>query len=639
MEISNLVWPSSDFVDIDQIIEVKMLWFNQKLSLEEHLLGFSQPKNGPCGVLSGVQALMMKHFLFDADLVESTGVTTATAATVLLEADAVAQICCKEALARGLATALWRAATIRLEHKIGLASYNEQATNPEMVAGSPGPCLVLPASGQFTDSIAHSEVDFRVVRLSSHSLNGLQGLVRKYLDFLTVEGGIILFLYSLVLSRGNVAIRQDLNDPYGTARFILDGWGFCGQALVNLLIGGTATSDVSGVVEYTPAGAGSASAAPTVTDDLPIIDVIEVISRQQIKGRPGVYEYEVSFRREPGSAVPPPRGDEKWRCLACTVKVPTNWSAWNDTSATHCKECGLSLGECGRCIWVPFEQLSASARREVETRYGKSAAVASSTPAAALPRTYHMQSEQIGFLTTEAPVGPHLQNPQFPIWVVHGGSHYTVLFCADPNFTHTEDERMLALDKTPSPVEFFHFNGLPPGGPRMARMTCSWDPPIDHSMLSGDLEVPDKPLDVDRIITRRQTDDGDWEYEVVAIATAPHAELLLPSAPRSSHPTADMYEADIYSAPRASPSWRCLSCTTSPEQVWSAVNPAASSICKECNRPLSETGRCLWLRYPRLPFGKQRQVDRDYAPAILQVIQTKYAGVFLDFFGQPAPSI
>ena len=318
--------------------------------------------------------------------------------------------------------------------------------------------------------------------------------------------------------------------------------------------------------------------------------------------------------------------------MACTVKVPANWAAWNDADASNCKECGAALAVCGRCIWIPFEQLSANAQQDVEHRYGKTAVVASTTPAALVPRSHHMLSEEIGFLTTEDPVGPHLQNPRFPIWVVHGGSHYTVLFCTDPDFSKSEEDRMIAVDKTPSPVEFFHFNGLPPGGPRMVRMICSWDPPIDFSQFADVSQPDEKPLDVERLISRRQASDGEWEYEVVAFASTPVVELL--AAPRSTHPTADFYEADIY-AP-AKTSWRCLFCTTSPEQVWSAINPPESEVCKECLKPLSEAGRCLWLRYSRLPFGKQRQVDRDYAPPILRIIQTKYAGVCLEFFGPEA---
>lgn len=642
-EVSNLIWPNPDYVEEDQLLEVRLLWFNQSLRFAVNTVGFEQPKNGPCGALSGLQAMLLRHYLFDTDLAQDYNQMVRTNDEGMF---AFIEVGAREALARGIASSLWRAATIRLEHKIGLLSYVED--EPNFVTG--GPKLVLPSAGAFVDPLTHSAQDFFVLSPSSNTKASFTDLVRNNLDQLVVEGGVILFLYSLVLSRGGVPIRRDLNDQYGSCRFILDGWGFCGQALVNFIIGGTATSDVSGVIEYAPATDLSGGNNDNAADDANSngdnssapVDVVEVISRQQIKGQPGQYEYEVTYRRAAGELIVPPRGDEKWRCLACTMKVPVEWNAWNDPSATNCKECGKALQECGRCIWVPFARLSATAQRDVETRYGKSAVVAASTAAAsALPKTYHMNSELIGFLTSEAPVGPHLQNPGLPIWIVHGGAHYTTLFCMDGAFSRTEDERMIAIDRTPNPVNFWHFNGLPPGGPRMSTFVCTWDPPIHHdAMFESAGGESEKPLDVERLIARRQAIDGVWEYEVVAEATVPVPTLLDPATPRSTHLSADFYEADIYTPPRNDANWRCLACTTAPMQVWSAINPATSPTCKECNRPLTEVGRCLWLRYARLPFGKQRQVDRDYAPAILQVIQTKYAGVYLEFEdGYPEPSI
>jgi len=57
---------------------------------------------------------------------------------------------------------------------------------------------------------------------------------------------------------------------------------------------------------------------------------------------------------------------------------------------------------------------------------------------------------------TKIPICNGLKSPSLPVWIIHGGDHFTLAWQEKP--------------AVGSKFELWHYNGLPPGGPRLAKM-------------------------------------------------------------------------------------------------------------------------------------------------------------------------
>ena len=66
-----------------------------------------------------------------------------------------------------------------------------------------------------------------------------------------------------------------------------------------------------------------------------------------------------------------------------------------------------------------------------------------------------------------------LKRPKYPIYVLHGIDHFTVLF--DPTMEASDTREIVSANDANSVHKFdvYHFNGLPPHGPRMAKLELS----------------------------------------------------------------------------------------------------------------------------------------------------------------------
>ena len=56
--------------------------------------------------------------------------------------------------------------------------------------------------------------------------------------------GVVLFTYSLILSRGMDQVRADMDESFGEKRMLIDRHGYAAQELVNLCLVGRAHSNV-----------------------------------------------------------------------------------------------------------------------------------------------------------------------------------------------------------------------------------------------------------------------------------------------------------------------------------------------------------------------------------------------------------
>ncbi|KAG5183644.1 hypothetical protein JKP88DRAFT_316433 [Tribonema minus] len=200
-DIWSIIWQPSA-TDDD-----KRRWHSQgfKFSAEADGIpfGLEQDKGGPCGVLAAIQAEMLRSLIFgDAQKEEDRPGTGELPAPSETERE--------QALVHALATVLQRAA---VTERYGPAS-GDGGGVVAVVGGDAGAYDVerVPA--------ADSE---RLARALQRVLPQLR----------SAAGGIVLFLLSLVLTRGAAAVRADMDSDAGAR--LTGEFGHCTQELLDLL--------------------------------------------------------------------------------------------------------------------------------------------------------------------------------------------------------------------------------------------------------------------------------------------------------------------------------------------------------------------------------------------------------------------
>lgn len=164
--------------------------------------GLVQLHGGPCGVIAVVQAFVIKELVFSPIFVKSGFNPSNHVRTT--------------ALVNALCEILWQA------------------------GGSKIAKVVLPPtlSQKFK---AYKLADFIVH--SFHNFDSLkQFIIQNQAIFVEREGpGVIAFVYSAILTRGVMQVHTDMDAPTNT---LLGPHKYCSQELVNLLLVGTASSNV-----------------------------------------------------------------------------------------------------------------------------------------------------------------------------------------------------------------------------------------------------------------------------------------------------------------------------------------------------------------------------------------------------------
>jgi len=271
------------------------------------------------------------------------------------------------------------------------------------------------------------------------------------------------------------------------------------------------------------------------------------------------------------------------------------------------------------------------------------------------------------------PLADPLKSPPLPVYVLHGGDHFSVawiplpakerfearvraLFASargggsggDANSAAAEavEAAMAELQAAPPPpttqgaVDLALWNGLPPArGLRWLRLRGI-----------GDGLAPAAPAPPSLTPSHWRQSVGEVE-SVVQAAKADKASL--PAAWREhryelSLVTKAVAEGDVASAPRppdappptllpqgpppaAGEAWRCASCYNSRfKTMCFGENPApAAAACKFCGQAQQEAGWTVWMRYADLPAPVARRVDRMAGPKVLAVLRTRWPDVSL----------
>ncbi|KYM95510.1 hypothetical protein ALC62_13940 [Cyphomyrmex costatus] len=171
----------------------KVEWARTGLTLRPYgqslAFGLRTPRNTTRGLVTAVQAVMLKHFLFKCDRQDLR-----VGPEILLKPSYDRQI---EVLTSAISEIIWRC-----------AGGFSVSTCPNVVSNIvPKAIVVLP---QDTPYLQHSLHLFEF-----NSLEDLEIFIKRYLYLFHDEGGpgAKLLLYSAVLSRGLSKIRNDLEDP------------------------------------------------------------------------------------------------------------------------------------------------------------------------------------------------------------------------------------------------------------------------------------------------------------------------------------------------------------------------------------------------------------------------------------------
>ena len=226
---------------------------------------------------------------------------------------------------------------------------------------------------------------------------------------------------------------------------------------------------------------------------------------------------------------------------------------------------------------------------------------------------------------TGVPLADSLKSPPRPIWIVHGGDHFTVMFMQP-------DEMSL------SKFSVWHWNGLPPSGPDMSQL-------VVEAPNGNCKPAPEKHTDkfkkpvVGTIYDIVQTTEEDkknkpgkykdWTYEAVLAIDDPEV---------SGEPETPSEDNPVFLTPPTGP-WRCASCYHSRFKTMCFGLNDDTPNCKFCNRPRQEALWSLWLHYDQLPKQAQNLATKMFAPKIHVLLTTKWPGC--SFIGDPeeAPSI
>ena len=579
-------------------------------------LCLAQGKNGPCGLLAVLQGVVVSQMLKALEARQGRG-----AAAAMLKAGA-------KVGDRALATAI--AAILR-----------------QCAGGAGGSGAAVVARWQ-PDAAAAGHVKLQSVPLGSDGGADddddddddaddddspvLQFLLSPgVLDDFRAPGGAVLLLYSAVHSRGAAAVRRDMVGGGGTAAsaLVTGPFALCSSELLMLLLRGRANGNVA---------AFDATAVTAVPATPP-----------------------VAAPADAAAAASAPGGDG----AAASSRFPPHWGEPPRMQTRDFRELpgGYGMGSGTLRAWI-----QAKLDEDAAPRW----------PFAPL----------VGLLSSEAresglPLHPALTHPPTPVWVLHGGDHFTTLFGAGLAAFRSIDgaaeggaaggggeergvvgggagggagaagaagaaEAAEPEAATTTRYQLWHFNGLPPAGPRLMPVGISC--PAGARGVHGRATLGRAPAqaffkpavgEIGDIVQARPADQRarpqqwtTWTYEVVLAFDDPDV-----TAPPRPVPEPTFEQGEVPPAEPAGESWRCTRCyATRYKTMRFGMNEPSAAACAGCDRPRAEAGWSLWMHHDDLPPQQQAICANRHAPKGLTLLRSKWRGATFEFEGG-APSV
>lgn len=234
---------------------------------------------------------------------------------------------------------------------------------------------------------------------------------------------------------------------------------------------------------------------------------------------------------------------------------------------------------------------------------------------------------------TKIPVADALKTPTHPVWILHGGDHFTVLWSESlkyPNIDDAEEEFSL-----------LHWNGLPPNGPRLARLNIQAKEQAPPAPKKRKAPTQYEPVvgEVEGIVQadpemKKNTPNGwtTWRYEVQLAGECTKEEGTQYDPRPEGADMPKTFDLNAHSAAgEEKKTWRCAACYSQRFQTFCfGVNDLkdgeANPKCENCGRLRSVSGHTIWLTYDELPNSWKASADRQFAPKIVSVLRTKWPG-------------
>ncbi|XP_077979165.1 putative ubiquitin carboxyl-terminal hydrolase MINDY-4 [Glandiceps talaboti] len=216
MELKNLVFgsPSATF---NKEWRKQGFGFSNTKKLE---YGIVQHKGGPCGVLASVQACMLQQLLFGGDKV-------ATIVSLNPTRDERSQ-----SLAAGISDILWRA-----------------GEKKQAIVTLPSGRSIFSGGGRYKPDQLTETLVLNTFTKYDELVDFISGNVGVFES--DDCAGVILLLYSALLSRTIDNVIGDMDEPTNK---LMGQHGYCTQEMVNLLLTGTAVSNVFNDVIHLDSG-------------------------------------------------------------------------------------------------------------------------------------------------------------------------------------------------------------------------------------------------------------------------------------------------------------------------------------------------------------------------------------------------
>ncbi|CAJ1348317.1 unnamed protein product [Effrenium voratum] len=216
------------------------------------------------------------------------------------------------------------------------------------------------------------------------------------------------------------------------------------------------------------------------------------------------------------------------------------------------------------------------------------------------------------------PIADALKNPKTPVWILHGGDHFTVAWSQGP--TPTEPGSQFVLH---------HWNGLPPGGPRLAEMTVLAKKGAALRGPSPPKFYKPEPGEIEEVVQADPEDKKEhpgqyrkWRYEVMLAIDRPDVSGEARPAQEPSEPKFNQEDPRYQ---RDGP-WRCCRCYDRRFQTmdFSLVPADSPDRCSKCEKPRKECGWSLWIPFAELPPKRQVALMSQHAKKIEPILWTKW---------------
>lgn len=228
------------------------------------------------------------------------------------------------------------------------------------------------------------------------------------------------------------------------------------------------------------------------------------------------------------------------------------------------------------------------------------------------------------------PVAEGLKTPSSPVWIIHGGDHFTVAW-----------SKQAPAATRGARFTLFHWNGLPPGGPRLAELSIV----AVKGALTGGPEKPKfykpEPGEVEEFIQADPEDKKDlpdkfrqWRFEVVLARDDPDVQ----GEPRPPHfPAQPKFNQEDPRYQRPGP-WRCRLCYARRYQTCDfALVEGSADYCPKCKKPRKECGWSLWVPFADLPASMQQKIRLQFSKKLESILWTKWPDATVESSHGPLP--